>query len=399
MAGYGLRVSVFFAALFLVYGIHIPYLPLWLEWRGLSGAEIGIVTSLPYFLRIAFTPSVAFAADRLQDHRRVILALAWSVLALALLLSQSHGFWPILVVSGLLAITTWTIMPLTETVAIAGVRRGLDYGRMRLWGSLTFIAASFFGGAIVDAHGRDAGIWLIVAGAGATIAAAYMLPRRDTLQPRAAETPAGRPPATARGIDRRTVLRLARDVRFLLFLAAVGTVMASHAAFYTFGSIIWQSQGLSPAWIGTLWAIGVLTEIALFAWSAPFVERLGAMGLLVAGAVAAVARWAAMAFDPPLAALVPLQMLHGLTYGAAHLGAIHFIGRAVPDAAGGTAQALYSSIAAGIFHGGATILSGLLYVPFGSGTYWAMAAISATGLAAALVLRRRWDGRVLWDQG
>ena len=405
MAGYGVRVSIFFAALFLIYGIHIPYLPLWLEWRGLTAAEIGVVTSVPYFLRIAFTPAVAYAADRMQDHRRVILMLAWSVLALALLLSQSFGFWPILLVSASMAITTWTIMPLTETVAIAGVRRGLDYGRMRLWGSLTFIAASFIGGTVIEAQGRGAGIWLIVAGAVVTVCAAYALPRRDWLRAapvvgggagKDGDAGASAAAHAARGVDRATVLRLVRDARFLLFLVAIGTVMASHAAFYTFGSIIWQAQGLSPAWIGTLWAIGVLTEIALFAWSAPFVLRFGALGLLVAGGAAAVARWGVMALDPPLAVLVPLQVLHGLTYGAAHLGAIHFIGLAVPEEAGGTAQALYSAGAAGIMHGGATILSGLLYARIGSDTYWAMAAVAAIGLCAALVLKRRWDGSPFW---
>lgn len=151
MKTYGVRVSAFFAALFLIYGFHIPYLPLWLEWRGLTAGEIGIITAVPYFLRLVVTPSVAYTADRIGDHRRVILLLAWGALGAALALSQSAGFWSILATSSMLAILTWTIMPLTETVAIAGVRRGLDYGRMRLWGSLTFIAASFIGGSIVDA--------------------------------------------------------------------------------------------------------------------------------------------------------------------------------------------------------------------------------------------------------
>lgn len=388
MAGYGVRVSIFFAALFLIYGIHIPYLPLWLEWRGLTAAEIGLVTAVPYFLRVTVTPVIAYGADKLDDHRRVIVVLTWVVLVLALTATQMHGFWPLLAVTSLLAISMWTIMPLVETLAIAGVRRGLDYGRMRLWGSLTFIAASFVGGAIVEAQGRGAGIWLIVAGAIATVVAAAALPMRNRLVDANS--------SERRGIDMATVGRLVGDVRFLLFIAAVGAVLASHATFYTFGSIIWQRQGLSPAWIGTLWAIGVITEIALFAYSAPFVRRIGPMGLIIAGALGAVVRWAVMGAEPSLAVLVPLQMLHGLTYGAAHLGAIHFMGLAVPEEAGGTAQALYSAIAAGVLHGGATILSGVIYAGLGSGTYWAMAAISAVGLAAALELKRRWDGRPFW---
>ena len=48
-------------------------------------------------------------------------------------------------------------MPLTETVAMTGVKAaGLDYGRMRLWGSLSFIAASVCGGWVLERAGPGA---------------------------------------------------------------------------------------------------------------------------------------------------------------------------------------------------------------------------------------------------
>ena len=79
-----------------------------------------------------------------------------------LALSQAYGFWPILLLAVPLIVAFSTIMPLTETVAVSGVRHaGLDYGRMRLWGSLTFVAASFAGGFAISHWGSGAGIWLV----------------------------------------------------------------------------------------------------------------------------------------------------------------------------------------------------------------------------------------------
>ena len=120
-------------------------------------------------------------------------------------------------------------------------------------------------------------------------------------------------------------------------LKAAGLIHGSHGMFYTFGVLHWNSQGIAPEWIGTLWAIAIPGEVLLFAYSGAVVHRLGAIPLLITGASAAVLRWTAMSFDPPLALLFPIQLLHGLTYGAAHLGAMHFISRAVPDHAAGTA--------------------------------------------------------------
>ena len=376
------RVSLLFAAVFTVAGTHLPYLPVWLDWVGLSAREIAVIVALPMLVRVIATPVIAFAADRAGDHRRYLLVLAGIALAAALALTQGASFWPILALSLLFAIATSTIMPLTETVAMGGVRTaGLDYGRMRLWGSLSFIAASFCGGWALDRLGPPAVVWLLVGGAMLTALAAHALPRPTGDASPLAVT--GR-----RRIGLADALALMRSRLFLAFLLAVGAVQAAHAAFYAFGTLHWAAQGLSSGWAGALWAVGVTVEIGLMAFSGAVVRRIGAAELIVLGAAASVVRWLAMGLDPPLTALVALQALHGVTYGATHIGAFYLLTRAVPESQAGTAQALYASITAGIAMGGATLLSGQLYATYGGRTYWAMAAIAGVGLAASLALRR-----------
>jgi PPP family 3-phenylpropionic acid transporter len=158
--------------------------------------------------------------------------------------------------------------------------------------------------------------------------------------------------------------------------------------FYTFGTLHWAAQGLSGAWAGTLWAIGVAIEIGLLAFSGAVVRRIGAAELIVLGGAMAVLRWIVMGFDPPLALLIPLQALHGITFGGTHIGAIYFMAKAVPEGHNGTAQALYASVTAGIGLGGAMLIAGRLYAAYGGQAYWAMAVLAAVGLAAGLVLLR-----------
>ena len=147
-----------------------------------------------------------------------------------------------------------------------------------------------------------------------------------------------------------------------------------------------------------LWAIGVTAEVILFAFSAPVVRRFSAAQLIVAGAGGALVRWTAMAFDPPLALLVPLQTLHALTYSAAHLGAILFITRAVSPKGQGSAQAFYSVIAAGVILGIVGLISGALYESLGGRVYLVPAAVSLVGLAAGLVLMKEWSGGLVWRE-
>jgi PPP family 3-phenylpropionic acid transporter len=389
---FALPVALFYGALFVVYGTYVPFMPVWLDWRGLTSGEISAVIAAPLFLRVLVTPAVAVAADRSREHRRYLILLSWAALAFVLVLSPSHDFWPILVFAVLLAICNSTSMPLIDTIAVQGTRaRGLDYGRLRLWGSLSFVAASFAGGIAISAFGGGAGIWLIAIGCTLTLAAAYTLPSQGRCDAPIVETA----PPLWKAVEPRQLLACRE---FQLFLVAAGLVQAAHAAFFTFGTLLWQKQGLSAAWCGTLWAIGVFAEVLLFSFSGRVAAKFGAIRLIAIGAAASIVRWLALAVEPSLEVLVPLQLLHGITYGASHIGAMHFIHDAVPPGKSASAQALYATVSAGVAMGVATLIAGFFYAQGGAFAYVAMAAIAAVSLAAALRLIQVWNGSVLAER-
>jgi MFS transporter, PPP family, 3-phenylpropionic acid transporter len=93
-------------------------------------------------------------------------------------------------------------------------------------------------------------------------------------------------------------------------------IQASHAVYYGFSVLDWRAKGLDVASIGGLWGLAVMAEIALFAVSARFPQRIGSLSLLGIGALGAVLRWGAMDFNPPLVMLPMLQLLHAFSLGA-----------------------------------------------------------------------------------
>ena len=375
------RIAVFYAAMFFVTGASTPYLPVWLESRGLSVAEIGALSSLPLLVRSLCAPAVGFEADRRHAHRRLVIWLSLLGLLAWLLLSlpTAPGF-TFALIALMMAAFANTMMPLVESIAMAGVRvHGHDYGRMRLWGSASFVAANLIGGWIASRFGSGAVIWLMTAGAAATLGAATLLP-----QPVAEYASSSRlkPPSFA---DARALLQVPLMLTLLL---AAGAVQGAHGMFYAYGTLHWQAQGFNANWFGALWAVGLITEIALFWRSTEAVRRVGAAGLLMGGAVLSVFRWVLMGFDPPLGLLVPLQILHGLTFGATHLGAMHVLTKIAPPDRSATAQALLSLMTIlGVVI--ATALSARLYPLAGGATYFAMAGLAAIGVCAADVIRRR----------
>ena len=89
-----------------------------------------------------------------------------------------------------------------------------------------------------------------------------------------------------------------------------------------------------------------------------------------------------MAFNPPLL-LPPLQCLHGLSFGATHLGALGFMMRVAPAEIGATAQG-YLAVAQGLVMALAMGLAGVLYARYGGLAYGAMALAALVGGICAL---------------
>lgn len=372
-----LRLSLFYAAFFLAVGVQFPFWPVWLASRGLGPAEIGALLAIGQWIRVAANPLVGMLADRTTDRRRVMVLLGVLAVAGYLLCLPAHGFAALLLPSALTAATTAALVPLADLLALAsapGAR--LDYGRVRLWGTVAFILATLLGGRILQGHSPDIVLYLLLGTTAAMAASCAGLPRVTI-----AKREAG-PPSWRALLDRR----------YLLFLVAASLIQSSHAVYYAFGTLYWQRLGYSDAMIAWLWAEGAIAEVALFYFGAPLVRLCGPLGLMVLGGGGALVRWGATAVATSLPALVALQPLHALSFAAAHLGAMHFVARAVPPERAASAQSLYAAVVNGIGLGIVALGAGALYAAIGGGAYFAMAAIGGAGaaLAARLVRNERY---------
>jgi PPP family 3-phenylpropionic acid transporter len=390
------RLGFLYAVLFLIIGCYLPYLPVWLEWRGFTPDQIAILLATPLFGRIIIAPSISFVADRLGDRRFVLILSAWGSLIAYGALWVSTGFWQMFFAMVLVALASTTLMPLTETIAITGIRRArLDYGKVRLWGSLSFIAASLGVGVVIQQLGAGLVVPLLMGATAFMIFGTYFIPADLAVAQRDRPAGADTPPRRLRLSDATALMRAPL---FLLFLVATSLVHGSHAMLYAFGSLHWRAQGFSGGTIGALWSIGVIAEVMLFAVSSRIVGRIGSTRLLVLAGFMTALRWSLMAFDPPLWATAILQTLHAMSFGAAHLAAIHFLTHAVPEDRSATAQGLFSAVVAGLVMGTATLLCGPLYARLGGEAYAVMAAMAGLGTLAAMLLRRRWHSGIVVER-
>jgi PPP family 3-phenylpropionic acid transporter len=375
-ARFARRLALFYVAVCVSIGIQLPFFPLWLEAKGLDAGMIGLVLAAPMVVRLFSIPVLTRLADRHQVVRGAIVTASGLAAAGMMAVGFAQGNVAILIVFTLASIPFTPVMPLAEAYALRGLAQvGRAYGPVRLWGSAAFIAGSLGAGWIIDSMAPGNLIWLIVAALLATaLAAAGLVP----LPPRTPMPDAPEPSYEG----------FLRTPGFLVVAAAAGLIQASHAVYYNFSALDWKAAGMDASAVGALWAVGVLAEITLFAFSGRLPAWLGPRALVVAEALGATLRWSVMALDPPMAALPFLQCLHGFSFGATHLGAIGFVARAAPPGRAATAQ---GSLA--VMLGGTMALSmglsGVLYQAFGSLAYAGMAMMAAARAVCAVIGWRR----------
>ncbi|MCV9880109.1 3-phenylpropionate MFS transporter [Brenneria izbisi] len=355
---------------FFCYGIFLPFWGRWLKGEGLSAESIGILLGAGLVARfvgsLVITPSV-------KDPSKLITALrALALAALAFFVGFWLGnawLWLMLVMIGFNLFFA-PLVPLTDALAATWQRQiVMDYGKVRVWGSIAFVIASAVTGELVAVWGHTAILAILSAG---LLAMLLGLLLRPSVMPQA---------ATASTLSATVTpwKALLSEPAVWRFLVCVSLLQGAHAAYYGFSVIYWLDSGYSASIIGYLWSLGVVAEIVIFIFSQRLFGRWNARQLLLLSAVCGVVRWGLMGATVALPWLIVMQILHCATFTVCHLAAMRFIAART----GGDVlrlQAVYSSLAMGGSIAVMTMVSGFLFESLQGGTFWVMALLAVPAL-------------------
>ncbi|BEO62710.1 3-phenylpropionic acid transporter [Serratia marcescens] len=354
---------------FFSYGIFLPFWGVWLKGEGIAPETIGILLGAGLVAR--FLGSLLIA-PRVKDPSHLVSALrllALLTLAFAVGFCFGNGWgWLMLVIAGFNLFFS-PLVPLTDALAATWQKQiRMDYGRVRLWGSLAFVIGSALTGQLVAVWGHNAILYSLILSVLAMLLG--MLLKPNVMPQGEARTHSG---------DERSLWALLKEGPVWRFLLCVTLLQGAHAGYYSFGSIYWQEAGYSASTIGYLWSLGVVAEVIIFASSNVLFRRWNARNLLLLSACCGVLRWSLMAYSTELGWLLLIQILHCGTFTVCHLAAMRFIaarqGQEVIRL-----QAVYSALAMGGGIAVMTVIAGFLFEHWQGGVFWVMAVVAAPAL-------------------
>jgi PPP family 3-phenylpropionic acid transporter len=151
--------ALFYFSYFAAIGIYVPYWTLYLRDLGLSSLQIGTLYSIPSLCRIIVPPLIGYFADRFNQRRSLLILAATGQLIPLLLIFWFHSYSNLLILISAFAFFNSTVLPLGEaTIQEEHEKGSLDYGRTRLWGTLSFILLAIVFGKLLDNAGNN---WIL----------------------------------------------------------------------------------------------------------------------------------------------------------------------------------------------------------------------------------------------
>ncbi len=363
----------FFFLYFAYVGLVSPYASLFFLDRGFSVIEIAVLMSMLQVTRIVGPFSWGWLSDYLSDRIGIIrfCACLAAVTFLCIFFLQSYiaFFIWMFVLHTILS----SLMPLGESATVHALFKDNSfdkrYGRLRLWGSIGFIAMVLIAGELFQRQGIE--LYPIV---GAVVLIFLALVTFRLHEPK---------------MERRKMVKgellvvlFNPDVRW--FLLSGFFMIFAHAALYVFYSLYLADLGYDKFEIGLFWALGVAAEVIFFYFQSKVLSRLDAEVVLQLAFGIGIFRFILIAFFPFTWVLILAQLMHAATFGAHHSAATKLLQRWFTGSLQARGQALMATVSYGLGGTLGGLVAGWLWEATQPRNVFVMAAL-ACGLAGMAI--------------
>jgi nucleoside transporter len=335
------RLSVMMFLEFVIWGSWLPMLASYLSnVLQFSGREIGFIFATPAIAALVGLFVGGQIADRVLATEK-LLAVSHLIGGLAMLaLPFVTSFWAFFLFMLIHQLAYVPTLSLVNSMSFHHLKDAQkEFGRVRLWGTIGWIAASWpFVFILGDKSGPELKSIFIVSGLASLALAAFSLwlPK----------TPPARTSA-ARSAPLEAIRLLAVPSFLVLFIVTLLDSLI-HQAYFQWTSPFLEAAGLPANWIMPAMSIGQIAEIGTMAYLGLVLRKLGWRTTMAVGIAAHAIRFFIYAIGEPLVLMVLINIVHGMCYAFFFAAVYIFVDEHFPKRARASAQLLFNLLILGL---------------------------------------------------
>jgi nucleoside transporter len=339
------RLSLMMFLEYVIWGSWLPLLALYLSrFLRFSGTEIGWIFATQAIASVAAVFVSGQVADRYLSTER-FLAVSHMVGGLAMLaLAFQKSFWPFFAGMLVYSLAYVPTLSLTNSICFHHLKDAQkEFGRVRLWGTIGWIAASWpFVLILKGKEGAALGSALtsifVVAGLASLALAAVSLTLPAT------------PPARSAGEKYAPLesIKLLRNPTVLVLFVVTFLDALVHQCYFQWTSPFLSAIGIPENMIMPAMSIGQIAEIATMAGLGWFLSRLGWRWTMIFGILGHVVRFLVYSLGGPVWLVVGSNVVHGFCYAFFFASVYIFVDEYFPKDARASAQGLFNFLILGL---------------------------------------------------
>ena len=358
------RLSGFYLVYFAALGVLVPYWGLYLKSLNFDARQIGEIIATIMATKIIAPYIWGWIADHTGKGMPIVrLASMLSFLIFGLIFVEQSYWWIVLVMMSFSFFWNAALPQFEATTMNHLGKEEHDYSKIRVWGSLGFVAAVVIMGMLLESQPITLVPVILFVLYGALMLSSFLVPESS------------QPPHQH---EQGSILNVIKQPRVIALLLVCFLVQLSHGPYYTFYTIYLEDHGYLRSMIGWLWALGVIAEVIVFLYIHRWLPKYGHRYLLVAALLLTTLRWLLIAYmvDYP-SVIIMAQLLHAASFGIFHAVAISLFHQTFVGKHQGRGQALYASVSFGAGGAVGSLLSGLSWDTLGSTNTFLIAAGAA----------------------
>ncbi len=349
-------------------GGYFYYLYIYYNQIGLTGAQIGVLSSVGPLVGLLAGPLWGWLSDRFSLTRPLFIFSAAIAMLSAYLLSMTVQFQWILALTILGSLFTGPLSVLLDstTLVLLG-KRGDLYGRQRLFGSMGYIVTSLSFGWLVQIFGMRFIFTGYIVIMGLYLLVSFGLPLQR--------------PKTATSAINKNIFQLLKQRSWGMFAASFLVMAVGAASIIVFLSVYIVKMGGSTELVGIVGALGALIEIPFMFGSSRLIRRFGSRRILFVSYVVYFLRLVLYTVMPVPTWTLLGATTNGLSYSFMQTSSVAYVNEITPPQWKGVSMGAYSAL----FNLGSMIngvMNGTLLGAIGGGMY----AVNAGLLLVAMLL-------------
>jgi len=334
----GRRFVPSYALSFTVFAVITPYLSIMARDLGYSPVWVGILLGIFEGSAIAGPFVLGYWADKTGNFRpAIIFSLILPVIAVVPLVRWIHPAVSAILLAAL-AFGFRSTTSLLDAITTIQIGKSGDYGKIRAYGSISFIVFSLFLQWTPFLKPNSAGnivFWIVVTSLASIVPILFL--------PRASLTATQHHTEETGGEGKIPLLSL----YFIGGFAIIFLCRFAMSSVYTYFPL-YLTETLQWNAVGLMFALSSASEVPFMFLSVALLRRFGALPLLALSAAGIAARLVLWALFPYKAVIIAAQLLHSLCFGVYHPAAVQFISSVFPAQKRGRGMPVYLALGSGL---------------------------------------------------